>query len=67
MAPAVYVAENVLVGRRVFSMGEEVLGPVKARCTSVGEFEGREAGVSVSVSEGGWGYTLIESEGGVMG
>jgi hypothetical protein len=29
-------------------MGEEALGPVKARCSSVGEFKGREAGV------GGW-------------
>jgi hypothetical protein len=27
------------------SMGEEALGPVKARCPSIGEFEVREAGV----------------------
>jgi hypothetical protein len=31
---------------------------VKAQCPSVGEFEGREAGV------GGWGDTLIEAGGG---
>jgi hypothetical protein len=29
-------------------MGEEALGPVKAQCSSVGEFEDREVGV------GGW-------------
>jgi hypothetical protein len=29
-------------------MGEEALGPVKARCPSVGEFEGGKVGV------GGW-------------
>ena len=38
-------------------MGGEVLGPVKARYYSVGEFEGMEAGV------GGWGSTLIEAKG----
>jgi hypothetical protein len=32
MATTVYVA----------SMGEETIGPVKARCSSVGELEGRE-------------------------
>ena len=30
-------------------MGEVALGPVKARCSSVGECEGREAGVDVWV------------------
>jgi hypothetical protein len=39
-------------------MGEETLGPVKARCPSVGElFESGEAGVDGSV-----GNTLIEAE-----
>ena len=36
-------------------MGEEALGPVKARCPSAGECEGGEAGVGVWV-----GNTLIE-------
>jgi hypothetical protein len=31
------------------SMGEEALGPVKARCPSVGELEGRDVGGSVWV------------------
>jgi hypothetical protein len=40
-------------------MGGEALGPVKkAGYPSIGELEGREAGV------GGWGNTLIEAEGG---
>jgi hypothetical protein len=33
-------------------MGEEVLGPVKALCPSVGECQGQEAGVSELVSRG---------------
>jgi hypothetical protein len=32
-------------------MGGEALGPVKARCTSVGEHQDREAGVSGWVGE----------------
>jgi hypothetical protein len=39
-------------------MGGEPLGPVKAQCPSVGECQGREAGV------GGWRNTLIEAGGG---
>jgi hypothetical protein len=38
-------------------MGEEALGPLKARCPSVGEFKVKEVGV------GGWGNTLIEAAG----
>jgi hypothetical protein len=38
-------------------MGGEALGPVKAQYPSVGELEGREAGV------GQWGNTLIEEGG----
>jgi hypothetical protein len=34
------------------SMGEEALGPVKARYPSVGEFEGGEAGVGGRVGGG---------------
>jgi hypothetical protein len=34
------------------SMGGEVLGPVKAPCPSVGECQGREAGVSGLVNRG---------------
>jgi hypothetical protein len=34
------------------SMGGEALGPMKAGCTSVGECQGREAGVSRLVSRG---------------
>jgi hypothetical protein len=36
-------------------VGGEVLGPVKARCPSVGECQGREVGVGGLVSGGGWG------------
>ena len=36
-------------------MGEEALGPVKARCHSVGECEGHDVGVCVL------GNTLIEA------
>jgi hypothetical protein len=36
-------------------MGREALGSVKAQYPSVGEFEGREVGVS------GWRNTLIEA------
>jgi hypothetical protein len=39
-------------------MGEEALGPVKTRCPSVRDCEGREAGV------GEWVHTLIEAGGG---
>ena len=39
------------------SKGKDALGPVKARCPSVGECQGREVRV------GGWGNTLIEAEG----
>jgi hypothetical protein len=42
-------------------MGGEALGPVEVQCPSVGECEGREAGV------GGWGNTLIEAGGRRMG
>jgi hypothetical protein len=38
------------------SMGEDVIGPVKARCSSVGEYQGGEVG--------GGGSILIEAEGG---
>jgi hypothetical protein len=37
------------------SMGREALGPVKAECPSVGEYQGSEVGV------GGWRSTLIEA------
>ena len=37
------------------SMRGEALGPVKARCTSVGECQDREAGVGELVSRGGIG------------
>jgi hypothetical protein len=37
-------------------MGEDVIGPVKARCSSVGEYQGGEVG--------GGGSILIEAEGG---
>ena len=33
-------------------MGGEALGPVKAQCPSVGECQGREAGVGELVSRG---------------
>jgi hypothetical protein len=33
-------------------MGREVLGPVKALCPCVGEFQGQEVGVSGLVSRG---------------
>ena len=42
-------------------MGGEALGHVKAQCPTVGECQGREAGVS------GWGITLIETGGGGVG
>jgi hypothetical protein len=42
-------------------MRGEALGPVKAQFSSVGECEGREAGVD------GWGHTLIEAGGEGMG
>ena len=42
-------------------MGEEALGPMKPQCLSVGECEGREAGVGGCV--GGWGDILIEGGG----
>jgi hypothetical protein len=41
------------------SMGGEALGPVKARCSIVGEYQDTEAGV------GGWGSTLIEAGEGI--
>ena len=34
-------------------MGGETLGPVKARCPSVGEYQDREVGVSRLMSRGG--------------
>jgi hypothetical protein len=40
-------------------MGGEALGPVKARCPSVGEFQDREVGVGGLVSR--------EGEGGIGG
>jgi hypothetical protein len=43
------------------SIGEEALVPMKAGCPFVGEFEGREVGVS------GWENTLIEAGGGGKG
>ena len=42
-------------------MGGGALGPVKAPCPSVGEFEAREAGV------GGGGNTLMEAGGWGLG
>jgi hypothetical protein len=39
-------------------MRGEALGPVKARCLSIGECQGGEERV------GGWGSTLIEAGGG---
>ena len=35
-------------------MGREVLGPVRALCPSVGDFQGQEVGVSGLVSRGRW-------------
>ena len=46
-------------------MGEEALGPVKARCPSGEECQGGEAGEDGWV--GGWGNTLIEAGGERMG
>jgi hypothetical protein len=43
-------------------MGVEALGPVKARCPSVGECQGRDAGMGGVV-----GSTLIETGEGMMG
>jgi hypothetical protein len=43
------------------SVGDEALGPEGVRGPSVGEWEGREAGV------GGWGNTLIEARAGRIG
>jgi hypothetical protein len=39
------------------SLGRGALGPVKARCCSVGESQGQEVGV------GGWGKTFIGAGG----
>jgi hypothetical protein len=58
IAPATYVAEDGLVGHQ---WEERPLGPVKALCPSVEEYQDREAGV------GGWGSTLIEAGGGRRG
>jgi hypothetical protein len=33
-------------------MGREALGPVKARCTSIGECQGQEVGVGELVNRG---------------
>jgi hypothetical protein len=38
-------------------MEGEALGPVKARCSSVGECQGQEAGVGVLVTRG-WGKVI---------
>jgi hypothetical protein len=43
------------------SMGRGTLGPVKAQCPSVGEYQGSDVGVG---GWSGWGSTLIESGGG---
>jgi hypothetical protein len=51
MAPVAYVAEDGLVGHQ-WEMGEEALGPVKARCPSVWECQDREAGLCGLVSRG---------------
>jgi hypothetical protein len=48
MAPAVYIAEGVCPCRT--SIGGETLGPVKARCPSIGECQDMEAGVGGLVS-----------------
>jgi hypothetical protein len=50
VAPAAYVAKDGLVGHQ----WEErpFLGPVKALCTSVGECQGQEMGVSRLLSKG---------------
>ena len=42
MAPAIYAAEDGLVGHQW-----KALGPVKAQCPSVGKCQGAEAGVSL--------------------
>jgi hypothetical protein len=47
MAPVAYVAEPCGT-----SMGGEALGPVKALCPSVGEYQGQKAGVGRLVSRG---------------
>jgi hypothetical protein len=49
-------------------MGGEALGPVKAQCPSVGECQGREAGVGELVSRGrgrgseGWDRGFLEEK-----
>ena len=48
MAPPAYVAEDGLVG----DQWKEVLGPEEARCPSVGECQGQEAGLGGLVSRG---------------
>jgi len=47
-------------------MGEEALGPVKARCPSVGECQGQEAEVGGLVSWG-WGWGGVCGRGRGMG
>jgi hypothetical protein len=37
-------------------MGGEALGPVKARCPSVGECQDRKAGVGGLGEQGEWGW-----------
>jgi len=56
MVPAAYVAEDDHVGA---SVGGKAFGPDKARCPSVGGYQGGEVG--------GWGNTLIEAGGEGMG
>jgi hypothetical protein len=41
---------------RTTEMAGEALGPVTARCPSIGECQGSEVGV------GGWGSTVIEGK-----
>jgi hypothetical protein len=45
------------------SVGGEALGPVKARCPTVGDYQGREAGVSGLASKGmEWDSGVLEGK-----
>jgi hypothetical protein len=59
MAPTAYVAEEGWPCQS--SMRRETFGPVKARCPSVGECQGRHLGVG-----GRWGEHPHRSRGRVM-
>jgi hypothetical protein len=61
MALATYVAEKCPCRA---SMGGEALGPVKARCPSVGECQDKEAGVCGLMSRvRGWNSFFFPPEG----